>query len=312
MVPELHIFTEPQEGATYGELARLARATEASGFAGFFRSDHFMTIEREGGLPGPTDSWLTLAGLAVETGRIRLGTLMTSATFRLPGPLAIAVAQVDQMSQGRLDLGIGAGWYSAEHRAYGIPFPDSASRFERLEEQLTILTGLWGTPLGATFSFSGQHYQLEESPALPKPFQRPGPPILMGGMGKLRTPALAARFADEFNVPFVSLSDAAAQFQVVRQACRDQGRDPELIRFSAALTVCCGRDAAEVRRRAGTLGQDLERLGEIGAAGTPAQVRERIAEYGRLGCDRVYLQYLHPADLDHLELLASEVLPAFA
>lgn len=311
-MPELHIFSEPQEGATYGELARLAHATEAAGFAGFFRSDHFMTIDREGGLPGPTDSWVTLAGLAVETERIRLGTLMTSATFRLPGPLAIAVAEVDQISQGRLDLGIGAGWYAAEHRAYGIPFPDAASRFERLEEQLTILTGLWATPLGATFSFAGRHYQLDESPALPKPFQRPGPPILMGGMGKLRTPALAARFADEFNVPFVSLSAAAAQFEVVRQACRLQGRDPEQIRFSAALTVCCGRDQAEVRHRAGAIGQDLDQLGEIGAAGTPAQVIQRIAEYGSLGCDRIYLQYLHPADLDHLELLASEVLPAFA
>ena len=311
-MPELHVFTEPQEGATYGELARLARATETYGFAGLFRSDHLMTIEREGGLPGPTDSWATLAGLAVETERIRLGTLMTSATFRLPGPLAIAVAQVDQMSQGRIDLGIGAGWYSAEHRAYGIPFPEAATRFARLEEQLTILTGLWATPVGATFSFAGEHYQLEESPALPKPFQRPGPPILMGGMGKLRTPALAARFADEFNVPFVSTGDAAAQFEVVREACRAQGREEGQIRFSAALTVCCGRDEAEVRRRANALGVDLDRLAEIGAAGTPARVSERIAEYGGLGCDRIYLQYLDPADLDHLELLASEVLPAFA
>jgi F420-dependent oxidoreductase-like protein len=311
-VPELHVFTEPQEGATYGELARLARAAEACGFAGFFRSDHYLAIDREGGLPGPTDSWVTLAGLAVETERIRLGTLMTSATFRLPGPLAIAVAQVDQMSQGRLDLGIGAGWYSAEHRAYGIPFPATAARFERLEEQLVILTGLWATPLGATFSFAGQHYQLEEAPALPKPVQRPGPPILMGGMGKMRTPALAARFADEFNVPFVSLSDAASQFEVVCDACRVQGRNPDQIRFSAALTICCGRDQAEVSRRASALGQDLERLAETGAAGTPTQVTERIADYGRLGCDRIYLQMLDPADLDHLELLASEVLPAFA
>ncbi|MGA8207971.1 MAG: LLM class F420-dependent oxidoreductase [Candidatus Dormiibacterota bacterium] len=311
-MPELYIFTEPQEGATYGELARLARATEAAGFAGFFRSDHFMTIDREGGLPGPTDAWVTLAGLAVETERIRLGTLMTSATFRLPGPLAIAVAEVDHISQGRLDLGIGAGWYAAEHRAYGIPFPDAASRFERLEEQLTILTGLWATPLGATFSFAGRHYQLEESPALPKPFQSPGPPILMGGMGKLRTPALAARFADEFNCPFVSLSAAAAQFEVVREACRVQGRDPEPMRLSAALIVCCGRDQAQVHRRAGAIGHDLEELAEIGAAGSPDQVIERIAEYGSLGCDRIYLQFLDPTDLDHLELLASEVLPAFA
>jgi F420-dependent oxidoreductase-like protein len=310
-VPELHVFTEPQNGASYEQLSRVARATEECGFAGFFRSDHYLTIQREGGLPGPTDSWVTLAGLALETKRIRLGTLMTCATFRLPGPLAISVAQVDQMSQGRVDLGIGAGWYAAEHAAYGVPFPSPAQRFERLEEQMEILTGLWATPEGSRFSFPGHHYQLVEAPALPKPWQRPGPPILMGGMGRRRTPELAARFAAEFNVAFVSLADAGAQFEVVRGACRTHGRDPGRLRLSAALTVCCGRDQAEVKQRANNIGQDPERLGLIGAVGTPAQVRERVEAYAQLGCQRIYLQLLDLDDLDHLELLASEVLPAF-
>jgi len=310
-VPELHVFTEPQNGASYEQLARAARLTEDCGFAGFFRSDHYLTIHRQGGLPGPTDSWVTLAGLALETKRIRLGTLMTCATFRLPGPLAIAVAQVDQMSQGRVDLGVGAGWYAAEHAAYGIPFPGSAERFERLAEQLEILTSFWATPEGSNYSYTGRHYQLRDSPALPKPWQRPGPPILMGGMGKRRTPELAAQYAAEFNVAFVSLADAEAQFAVVQDACRARGRDPGLLRLSAALTVACGRDQAEAVRRARDIGQDPERLAVIGAFGTPAQVLARIEAYARLGCHRIYLQVLDLADLDQLELLGSEVLPAF-
>ncbi|HVB13395.1 MAG TPA: LLM class F420-dependent oxidoreductase [Candidatus Dormibacteraeota bacterium] len=310
-MPELHVFTEPQDGASYEQLARLARATEECGFAGFFRSDHYLTIHRSGGFPGPTDSWVTLAGLALETNRIRLGTLMTCATFRHPGPLAISVAQVDQMSHGRVDLGIGAGWYRAEHVAYGVPFPDSVERFERLAEQLEILTGLWATPEGSNYSFAGRHYQLTGAPALPKPWQRPGPPILIGGMGRRRTPELAVRFAAEFNVAFVSLADAKTQFELVRKTCLNQGRDPVDLRLSAALTVCCGRDQAEVGRRARNIGQALERLAVIGAAGTPAQLCERIDAYARLGCQRIYLQLLDLEDRDHLELLGSEVLPAF-
>jgi F420-dependent oxidoreductase-like protein len=311
-VPELHVFTEPQDGASYQQIAEVARATEACGFAGFFRSDHFLTIHRKGGFPGPTDAWVTLAGLALETERIRLGTLMTCATFRLPGPLSITVAQVDQMSRGRVDFGLGAGWFQAEHLAYGIPFPDQAERFDRLAEQLEVLAGLWATPEGSSYSFSGHYYQISESPALPKPWQRPGPPVVIGGTGRQRTPQLAARFAAEFNVPFVSVSDANRSFELVRQACRDQGRDPESLRLSVALTVCCGRDRAEVTRRAHDVNQDPERLALVGAAGTPSQICERIEAYARLGCQRVYLQLLDLSDLDQLELLGSEVLPAFA
>jgi F420-dependent oxidoreductase-like protein len=310
-VPELHVFTAPQDGATYQQLSEVARATEACGFAGFFRSDHYLTMHRVGGFPGPTDSWVTLAGLALQTERIRLGTLMTCATFRLPGPLAIAVAQVDVMSHGRVDLGIGAGWFGAEHSAYGIPFPGPTERFDRLAEQLEMVTGLWSTPEGSQYSFTGRYYQVKDSPGLRKPWQRPGPPIVIGGTGRQRTPQLAARFASEFNLPFVSLAEADVRFELVREACRSQGRDPSSLRLSVALTVCCGRDRAEVTRRAYDVGQDPERLEVVGAAETPGQICERIEAYARLGCHRVYLQLLDLGDLEQLELLASEVLPAF-
>src|SRR5688572_14145732 len=207
---ELCVFTEPQQGATYDDLLRVAQATEELGFDAFFRSDHYLGMGTDG-LPGPTDAWVTLAGLARETSRIRLGTLMTSATFRLPGPLAISVAQVDAMSGGRVELGLGSGWFEQEHTAYGIPFPPLGERFDRLEEQLAIVTGLWETPAGETFSYEGKHYRLTDSPALPKPVQAPRPPVIIGGWGKTRTPALAARFADEFNVPFPRLADYRAQ-----------------------------------------------------------------------------------------------------
>ena len=172
---ELRIFAEPQEGASYDQQVGMAQAAEEAGFDAYFRSDHFLTMGGDG-LPGPTDSWVTLAGIARETERIRLGTLVTSATFRQPGLLAIQVAQVDAMSGGRVELGLGAGWYDAEHAAYGFPFPPLGERFERLEEQFAILTGLWGTPIGETFSFDGRHYHVKDSPALPKPVQRPHPP----------------------------------------------------------------------------------------------------------------------------------------
>src|SRR5918997_757879 len=197
----LRIFTEPQQGATYDDLLAVARETEALGFDAFFRSDHYLTMNPGLGEPGPSDAWVTLAGLARETSRIRLGTLVTSATFRLPGPLAIAVAQVDAMSGGRVELGLGTGWFEQEHAAYGIPFPPLGERFDRLEEQLAIVTGLWETPPGERFSFDGPPSRLPASPALPKPVQSPRPPVIIGGWGKARTPALAARYANEVNRP---------------------------------------------------------------------------------------------------------------
>jgi F420-dependent oxidoreductase-like protein len=305
---ELRIFTEPQMGATYDELLAVARRAEETGFDAFFRSDHYLTMGGDG-LPGPTDAWVTLAGLARETSRIRLGTLMTAATFRLPGPLAIAAAQVDQMSGGRVELGIGAGWFEAEHTAYGIPFPSLGERFDRYEEQLAVITGLWNTPPGETFDFRGTYYQLSDSPALPKPVQAGGIPILVGGAGKKRTPRLAARYASEFNVPFSSAEDNARLFAGVREACEEAGRDPSSLVYSSALVLCVGKDEAEIARRAAAIGRDVEELREHGVAGTPAEAVDIIGRYVEAGSQRFYLQVLDLFDLDHLDLVASEVAP---
>jgi len=305
---QLRIFTEPQEGAEYATLLAVAQATEQLGFDAFFRSDHYLAIDASG-LPGPTDAWVTLAGLARETSRIRLGTLVTPVTFRLPGPLAITVAQVDQMSGGRVELGLGTGWFDAEHTAYGIPFPPVAERFGRLEEQLEVITGLWGTAEGKTFSFSGSYYTLTDSPALPKPAQRPRPPVLIGGGGERRTPRLAARFADEYNVPFDTVEASAAAFGRVRQACQEAGRDPGSLVYSAAQTVCCGRDEAELARRAQATGEQLADLRQSGLAGSPAEIVDKLGRFARAGAERIYLQVLDLHDLGHLELIAAEVMP---
>ena len=305
---DLRIFTEPQQGATYDDLLAVARAAEELGFGAFFRSDHYLGMDTEG-LPGPTDAWVTLAGLARDTSTIRLGTLMTSATFRLPGPLAIAVAQVDQMSDGRVELGIGAGWFGAEHTAYGIPFPDTRERFDRLEESLEIVTGLWTTPPGEKFSFQGEHYQVADSPALPKPVQSPRPPVLVGGTGKRRTPRLAARYAEEFNVPFSSVAETRAIFERVRDACSEAGRDAGSLVYSNALVLCCGKDEPELAQRAAAIGREVDEVRANGLAGTPDEVVERIGEYAETGAERIYLQVLDLSDLDHLGLVAGSVMP---
>ncbi len=308
----LCVFTEPQQGADYDQLLRVAQRAEECGFEGFFRSDHFLAIGDADGLPGPTDAWVTLAALARETTRIRLGTLVSSATFRLPGLLAVTVAQVDAMSGGRVELGLGAGWYEPEHTAYGVPFPSVGERFDRLTEQLEIVTGLWRTPLGSTFTFHGKHYQLVDSPALPKPVQSPRPPVIVGGRGLRRTPRLAARFADEFNVAFVSPQEAAQRYAAVDQACHEIGRASPPV-YSAAVTVCCGRDDAEVRRRADAIGRDVATLRQQGGvAGTPGEVAEQLRAYRKAGAERAFLQVLDLSDLDHLDLLAAEVAPALA
>ncbi|MGC4935100.1 LLM class F420-dependent oxidoreductase [Gordonia sp. DT30] len=306
---DFRIFTEPQQGADYDQLLAVAKATEHLGFDAFFRSDHFGAMGDGDGLPGPTDAWVTLAGLARETSRIRLGTLVTSATFRLPGPLAISVAQVDQMSGGRVEFGLGSGWFEDEHLAYGIPFPSVGERFDRFEESLEIITGLWGTPVGEYFDHDGRYYSLKNSPALPKPVQTPRPPIIIGGKGKARTPAIAARFADEFNIPFEPVDVVAAQYDRVRSACAAAGRDADELTYSVALVLCCGRTEDEIARRAQAIGRDVAELRENGAAGTPDEVVEAIGRYRDIGVSRVYLQTLDLSDLDHLDLVAKEVVP---
>lgn len=306
---DLRVFTEPQQGASYDQLLRVAQWTEEDGFDAFFRSDHYLKMGDVSGHPGPTDAWVTLAGLARDTRRIRLGTLMSAATFRLPGPLAVQVAQVDQMSGGRVELGIGSGWYAAEHAAYGIPFASVTERFDRYAEQLAIITGLWDTPADQTFSFDGEHYRLTDAPGLVRPAQQPRPPVLIGGTGKRRTPRLAARYADEFNVPFASADDSVRLFDRVRAACREGGRDEAGIRFSVAQVLCCATDDAGLRRRADAIGRDADELRANGLAGSPAELVDRIGRYAEAGAQRVYLQLLDLSDLDQLDLVAGEVLP---
>jgi len=308
----LRVFTEPQQGASYDQLLAVARTAEEEGFDAFFRSDHFLRMGSGDGLPGPTDAWTTLAGLARDTQRIRLGTLVSSATFRWPGLLAIQVAQVDAMSGGRVELGLGAGWFAQEHAAYGVPFPSSVKeRFDRLEEQLAIVHGLWSTPAGERFAFDGAHYQLEESPALPRPVQSPHPPIVIGGSGPSRTPGLAAQYADEFNVP-PGPHDAAtakAMYDRVRAACERIDRDPATLALSAVTMVCVGAGEDELERRAAGIGHPLEKLRAGAAVGTPKEVVDKLGAYAEAGCERVYLQLFDLGDLDHLRLIAAEVAP---
>ena len=307
---DLRIFTEPQQGAGYDDLLRVARTAEDAGFDGFFRSDHYLAMGDANGLPGPTDAWITLAGLARETRTIRLGTLMTAATFRLPGPLGVTVAQVDQMSGGRIELGIGTGWYEAEHRAYGIPFPPLGERFGMLAEQLEILTGSWRTPVGVRFHHHGKYYGFSDSPGLPKPFQTPHPPIIIGGGGPKRTPALGARYATEFNVPFAGIDDVVTQLKRVDEACLAIDRDPGTILRSTAQVLCVGRTEAEFTARAGAIGREPAELRANGLAGTTAEVVDKLGEFVTQGSlDRVYLQILDLSDLDHLELVAAEIAP---
>ncbi len=303
---QLRIFTEPQQGASYDDQLAVARLSEELGFDAFFRSDHYLAFSGDG-LPGPTDAWVTLAGLARDTATIRLGTLVSPVTFRGPGPLAITVAQVDVMSGGRVELGLGAGWNDREHAAYGLAFPPTGTRFSLLEEQLEVVTGLWASD--GHFTHHGAAYDVDDSPGLPKPVQLPRPPLILGGAGAVRTPRLAARFADEFNVPFHPVAATITQFERVRAACEAAGRDPATIRLSVALTVACGADEAEYERRAGAIGRTPEHSRQWDAAGLPQEVVDRLGQYADAGAERAYLQLLDLHDLDHLRLVAADVLP---
>jgi F420-dependent oxidoreductase-like protein len=306
---DFRVFVEPQQGATYGDQLAVARTAEAAGYSAFFRSDHYVAMAGDG-LPGPTDSWVTLGGIARETSTIRLGTMVTSATFRHPGVLAISVAQVDEMSGGRVELGLGAGWFEAEHEAYAIPFPPLGERFDRLGEQLDILTGLWDTPVGETFDYSGTHYSIKNSPALPKPAQTPYPPIIIGGGGPKRTPALTAKYASEFNIPFVDVETLKTQYGRVAAAVADAGRAPDSLTYSAAFVVCAGANDAEVANRAASIGRDVDELrSNSPLVGTPGEIADKLDAYAEAGVQRVYLQVLDQSDLDHVEFFAADVIP---
>jgi F420-dependent oxidoreductase-like protein len=304
---DFRVFVEPQQGASYSDQLAVAQAAESLAFSAFFRSDHYLAMSGDG-LPGPTDSWVTLGGIARETSTIRLGTLVTSAMFRHPGPLAISVAQVDEMSSGRVEFGIGTGWFEKEHLAYAIPFPPLRERFARLTEQLELITGLWTAPVGETFDYAGAHYAVNNSSALPKPVQRPHPPIIIGGTGAKKTPRLAATFADEYNVPFAPLDTIATQFDRVREAVDAVGRPADSIIYSASFVVCAGRDEAEIARRAATIGREVDELrSHSPLAGTPNQIVDQLGPFTEVGLQRVYLQLLDMSDLEHLALFADEV-----
>ena len=300
-------FTEPQQGFSYDEQLAFARATERAGFDGFFRSDHFMRMGPGDPLPGPTDAWTALAGLARETTRIRLGTLVSSATHRVPAVLAIQVAQVDDMSGGRVELGLGTGWFEAEHRAYGIPFP--AKRFDLFEEQLAIVTGLWSTPIGDTFDFAGEHYTLEGAAALPKPRQH-AVPVIIGGNGPRRTPELAARYATEFNIGFRSEPEIADAFARVRAACERIDRDPSTLKLSVALPTIAAGDEETLSRRALATGRPLDQFRNgTNICGDADEVAEKVHRLIALGAERVYFQTVDMRDLDQTAYLGAEVLP---
>ena len=309
---ELSIFTEPQQGATYEQLLAVARAAESGGFRSFLRSDHYLKMGDVSGLPGPTHAWITLAGLARDTSSIRLGTLVSPATFYHPASLAISVAQVDAMSGGRIDFGFGSGWYEAEHDAYGFEFGSLGERFDRMEEYLAQITGLWATPEGETFSHEGTFHRFTDSPALPKPAQRPGPPIIIGGRGKVRTPAMVARYAAEFNLPFGPASEVPELVDRVRSACDTIGRNPDEIATTAALVLCVGETEDEVAGRAASIGREVDELRANGAAGLVDEVVAKLATYAEVGCSRVHLQVLDLADLDHIALAADRLIPAVA
>jgi F420-dependent oxidoreductase-like protein len=306
----LRVLMEPRHGARYDEILALALATEEAGFDAFFRSDHLMGVDPNDPAYRPTECWTTLGGLARDTGRVRLGALVTAATYREPGLLAAIVASVDEMSGGRVELGLGTGWYEREHAAFGIPFPPRAERFDRLEEQLAVVTGLWSGP---GFSFSGTHYRVEDNRTPPRPVQRPHPPIIVGGSGPKRTPAIAARFASEFNAALTvdgGVTGLRERFAGFARACEAIGRDPGEARLSAVLPVACGATAAETDRRAGVMRSELIRANAV--IGSPAEVTERIGKVAEAGADTVYLHIYDIHDLDHIALIGAEVLPHVA
>jgi F420-dependent oxidoreductase-like protein len=297
---------EPRHGARYDQILALALATERAGFDAFFRSDHLMGVDPQDPSYLPTDCWTTLAGLARDTERVRLGALVTAATFREPGLLAAIVASVDEMSGGRAELGLGTGWYEREHAAFGIPFPPLRERFDRLEEQLAVITGLWSGP---GFSYAGAHYRVANNRTPPRPAQQPHPPIIVGGSGPKRTPAIAARYASEYNGALTAYGGAAGlreRFAGFARACEAIGRDPADARRSAVLPVACGATTAETERRAALIGSDLMRANA--AIGSPGRVAERIGELAEAGADTVYLHIYDIHDLDHIALIGAEVL----
>lgn len=306
------LFVEPQMGASYDQILAMATAAEQSGFDAFFRSDHYLKMGTATGRPGYTDAWITLAGLARDTTRIRLGTLVTPVTFREPGVFAVTATQVDQMSGGRVDVGLGAGWYGAEHDAYGIPFPGLGQRFDRLEDTLAVLHGVWNSPPGATFEHKGRTGSFTLEADTLRPAADPHPPIVMGGMGGKRSARLAATYAAEFNTAFVPVAVMKTIHDNVRAGCEKAGRDPSTMVWSVAQTVVCGENEADIARRAEAIGRTVEDLRQGAVCGTPDEVVTKLQSFVDGGAERLYLQVLDITDVDHVQLLGETVVPHVA
>jgi F420-dependent oxidoreductase-like protein len=302
------LMTEPQQGYGYQDVLDAALAAEQAGLEAFFRSDHYASFPGEAGLP-TTDAWTTLAGLARDTTRIGIGSMVSPMTFRLPGVLAKIAATVDEMSGGRVEVGVGAGWNELEHEQLGIPYPDTVGRMDRLEESLAILRGLWDEPDG--WSFEGRHFQVRESLFRPKG-RRPN--LILGGVGKPRSLRLAATYADEYNISSSSPDEVREIGARLDAACARAGRDPATVTRSVMAGALVGRDEAELARR---IDAQMALFGERAAdgrawldtrrgrwvIGTPAAALERIAAFRAAGVDRLLFQVFLPRDLDHVALL---------
>ena len=306
----MRIFTEPQQGASYDQLLAVAKTAEECGYGAFFRSDHVLKMGSVSGLPGVTDAWITLAGLARDTSTIRLGTLVTPVTFRDPGMFAVAVSQVDQMSGGRVEVGLGAGWYDAEHDAFGVPFPAVRDRYDRLEDQLAILHGIWSAPAGGNVRAQGHHprgvdHRRHAAPGASTRARRSswaGEPAL----GRLGSPSTTPMSTTPLSFPSRRCARCMSASGTPARR-RDAIRRRSSTRVAQVL--CCGEDEAEIARRAQAIGREVGELRENGLTGTPAEVLEKIGTFVDAGAERLYLQVLDLTDLDHLRLVAEQVLP---
>lgn len=317
----LCVVIEGQEGVTWDEWLALARACEEHGLEGLFSSDHYVSTVGGVGVEGrdALDAWTVLAGLAASTPRLRLGTLVSPATFRHPSVLAKAVTTIDHISAGRIELGIGAGWHEVEHRAYGIPFHDSATRTRLFEEQLEILVGQWS---GLPFEFRGEHYMLENHTTLPRPVQRPRPPIIVGGAARPGTVEPAVRFADEYNTYFASPETCRARASRIRAACENSGRDPATLRFSLMTGFAIGADSKDLVLRArGIMKQEaasgdeaayLSEQADTWIVGTVEEAVHRVNELAQAGVERLFLEHLDYGNLDTIALIGSEIQPRVA